>query len=238
VLVTGDSDATWGAPARAYSAQRDAVAVKLTGTGALAWNTFLGGTGTDIGYGIFPDGGGDVYVAGSSTSSWGSPILAFGNDNQYDAFVSSIWAADPPVVSVPGAQSLSEDGQRIFSSGNGNRISIGDPDIGASADEVTLNVAHGTLTLAGTAGLTFSAGDGTADATMTFRGSISAINTALWSEPSARRGLLRQRHPQGRRRTRRYGRRHRQQPLGRYASRTRARWGRTRPGRRQHRCRQ
>ena len=179
VLVTGDSDATWGAPARAYSAQRDAVAVKLTGTGALAWNTFLGGAGTDIGYGIFPDGGGDVYVAGSSTSSWGRPILAFGNNNQYDAFVSSIWAVDPPVISVPGAQSLSEDGQKIFSSGNGNRISIGDPDIGASADEVTLNVAHGTLTLAGTAGLTFSAGDGAADSTMTFRGTITAINTAL-----------------------------------------------------------
>jgi hypothetical protein len=33
--------------------------------------------------------------------------------------------------------------------------------------------------LSGTGGLTFTTGDGTADATMTFRGSIGAINAAL-----------------------------------------------------------
>ena len=35
------------------------------------------------------------------------------------------------------------------------------------------------ITLAGTAGLTFSVGDGTADGTMTFSGTLAAINTAL-----------------------------------------------------------
>ncbi len=44
---------------------------------------------------------------------------------------------------------------------------------------VTLGAAKGVLTLAGTTGLTFTAGDGTADATMTFSGAASAINTAL-----------------------------------------------------------
>ncbi len=38
---------------------------------------------------------------------------------------------------------------------------------------------HGTLTLSDVAGLAFSAGDGTADAAMTFTGSTAAINTAL-----------------------------------------------------------
>ena len=49
----------------------------------------------------------------------------------------------------------------------------------ASPVEVTLNVSNGVLTLAGTAGLVFTAGDGTADASMTFTGTVAAINAAL-----------------------------------------------------------
>src|SRR5207253_3330375 len=48
-----------------------------------------------------------------------------------------------------------------------------------SAVQVTLTAANGTLTLSGTTGLAFTAGDGTDDATMTFTGLISDINTAL-----------------------------------------------------------
>src|SRR5262249_41825743 len=45
--------------------------------------------------------------------------------------------------------------------------------------EVTLSASHGTLTLSTLAGLTFTAGDGTSDATMTFHGTLADINTAL-----------------------------------------------------------
>jgi hypothetical protein len=44
---------------------------------------------------------------------------------------------------------------------------------------VTLTATNGTLTLSGTTGLSFSAGDGTADATMTFTGTLASINAAL-----------------------------------------------------------
>ena len=45
---------------------------------------------------------------------------------------------------------------------------------------MTLAATNGTLTLATLAGLTFSGGsDGTADATMTFTGTLANINTAL-----------------------------------------------------------
>ena len=44
---------------------------------------------------------------------------------------------------------------------------------------MTLSVASGALTLNGTAGLAFSVGDGTADSTMTFSGTVAAINAAL-----------------------------------------------------------
>src|SRR5262249_43994128 len=44
---------------------------------------------------------------------------------------------------------------------------------------VTLTATHGTATLTTLSGLTFDTGDGTADATMTFHGTLSDINTAL-----------------------------------------------------------
>ena len=84
---------------------------------------------------------------------------------------------DGPLNTVPGAQTINEDGSFTLSTGNGNAISVADVD--AATLTVTLTVAHGTLTLASTAGLSFGAGDGTADATMTFTGTAAAINAAL-----------------------------------------------------------
>ncbi|MBT0960381.1 DUF4347 domain-containing protein, partial [Denitromonas iodatirespirans] len=84
-----------------------------------------------------------------------------------------------PVNTVPGAQSTNEDTALVFSVGNGNAISVSDPDAGGNPVEVSLSVTHGALTLAGTTGLSFISGDGTADATMTFRGTVTDINNAL-----------------------------------------------------------
>jgi hypothetical protein len=84
---------------------------------------------------------------------------------------------DAPVVAVPGATTTAGSSALVFSVGNGNAISISDVDA-AGPLEVTLSVSGGTLRLADTSGLTFSAGaDGTA--TMTFTGSQTAINVAL-----------------------------------------------------------
>ena len=88
-------------------------------------------------------------------------------------------AGAAPVNTVPGAQAVNEDTVGVSSSGNGNQISIADSDAGGSNNQVTVSVANGTFTLNGIAGLSFVAGDGTADATMTVRGTAAAINTAL-----------------------------------------------------------
>ncbi|HET7775762.1 MAG TPA: type I secretion C-terminal target domain-containing protein, partial [Azospira sp.] len=84
---------------------------------------------------------------------------------------------DGPVNVLPAAQSVNEDTSLVFSSGNGNRISIGDADNGSHT--VTLTATHGSLSLNGTTGLSFSQGDGSGDASMTFSGSDGAINAAL-----------------------------------------------------------
>ncbi|MGA3094069.1 MAG: SBBP repeat-containing protein, partial [Dehalococcoidales bacterium] len=77
VYVAGSSDATWGAPVRAYTLLNDAFATRLNSSGALTWNTFLGGNNTDDGYAIAVDGSGNVYVAGRSSTTWGTPVRAY-----------------------------------------------------------------------------------------------------------------------------------------------------------------
>ncbi len=86
---------------------------------------------------------------------------------------------DAPVNAVPSAQGTGQNTALVFSSGNGNAISIADVDAAASSVQVTLTATNGTLTLAGTTGLTFSTGNGTGDATMTFTGTVANINAAL-----------------------------------------------------------
>ena len=74
---------------------------------------------------------------------------------------------------------IKENNSLVFSSANGNAISVSDSDAGANPLEVTLSVTNGSLTLSGTAGLTFTVGNGTANSTMTFHGTTANINTAL-----------------------------------------------------------
>ena len=84
-----------------------------------------------------------------------------------------------PVNTVPGAQSTAEDTALIFSGGNGNQISIADADAHSNPIQVTITATNGTLTLASLTGLTFTAGDGTNDLTMTMIGTATDINAAL-----------------------------------------------------------
>ena len=84
-----------------------------------------------------------------------------------------------PVNTVPGAQGTNEDTAKVFSSANGNLISITDADAGGANNQVTLSVTNGSLSLSGVAGLSFVVGNGTANTTMTFRGTAAAINIAL-----------------------------------------------------------
>ncbi len=127
----------------------------------------------------------DVTATGASSTGTASMFLrgsdvglsAAGEQFYALALVDAYYYA--PVNTLPGAQSTNEDTSRVFSAGNSNQISISDATAGTGPTEVTLSVTNGTVTLVGTSGLTFSSGDGTADSSMTFRGTISDINTAL-----------------------------------------------------------
>jgi hypothetical protein len=84
-----------------------------------------------------------------------------------------------PVNIVPGPQTATLNTPFVFSAANGNRIGTSDVDAGASAVRVTLTATSGVVTLSTKTGLTFSTGDGTADAVMTFQGTLSDLNNAL-----------------------------------------------------------
>ncbi len=86
---------------------------------------------------------------------------------------------DAPVNHVPGPQTAALNSTLVFSSATSNLIFISDVDAGSDPVQVTLQATDGTLTLNSTSGLSFSAGDGTDDALMTFTGSITNINLAL-----------------------------------------------------------
>ena len=99
---------------------------------------------------------------------------------------------DAPVNTLPATATTIVDQPIAFTSYRGNGISISD-DAGDSPVEVTLSVDQGSISLInpnpGNA-LTYSAGDGSADATMTFQGTVADINTALgWVsyQPAANR---------------------------------------------------
>jgi hypothetical protein len=88
--VTGYCTATWGSPVSAFSGGiYDAFVAKLDSNGALIWNTFVGGGPDDRGNAIAVDLSGNVYLAGLSRSSWGTPVRTF-SGGPYDAFAAKL----------------------------------------------------------------------------------------------------------------------------------------------------
>ena len=94
VFVTGGSSGTWGSPLHAFAGGiGDAFVAKLDSSGALIWNTFLGGSDADGGIGLAVDGVGNTYVSGISRATWGNPVRAYAtatSDNNYDAFAAKL----------------------------------------------------------------------------------------------------------------------------------------------------
>jgi hypothetical protein len=86
----------------------------------------------------------------------------------------------------PGSAQGTVEGQPLtFGSAGGNALGVnfrglaGGAEGGSSPVRVRLRVTNGTLSLSGTAGLIFLAGDGSEDRTLTFTGTVADVNAAL-----------------------------------------------------------
>lgn len=94
--ITGDTTSAnlplSNAVQAAYGGGIDAFVARFDASGALDYNTYLGGSGYDSGYGIAVDGNGNAFVTGLTTSSDFPTTSAFqgANGGGGDAFVSEI----------------------------------------------------------------------------------------------------------------------------------------------------
>ncbi len=88
VYLAGFACTRWYNPPPSFCAGNDAFAAKLDTSGALLWNTFVGGNGYNYGYAVAVDGNGNVYITGRSSVTWGSPVRAFTNNT--DGFVAKL----------------------------------------------------------------------------------------------------------------------------------------------------
>lgn len=132
------------------------------------------GTGTDASY---QHASIDISSYASATT-----VVRIVSDNDLDAddiiYIDNVnisYAATTPSGLPTQSVNWQASGNIVFGSANGNQITVSDID---SANlTVTLHVEAGTLTLAGTVGLSGLTGDGTD--TVTFSGTAANINTAL-----------------------------------------------------------
>jgi len=116
----------------------------------------------------------------SAPASWATSALATPASN-----ATTEQAISGPVITAPSSKTVANASTITFS--GGDLISIAHSSLTGDI-QVSLTVGGGTLTLSGTTGLSFAftadnygtaAGDGTGDATMVFRGSLTNVNNAL-----------------------------------------------------------
>ncbi|WP_425614273.1 tandem-95 repeat protein [Anatilimnocola sp. NA78] len=83
---------------------------------------------------------------------------------------------EAPVNTIPGDQNTAFNTPLVFNTANSNLISIADVDAGVNPVQVTIAVTNGTVALSGIAGLS---GSGTGTASLTYSGTLTALNMAL-----------------------------------------------------------
>lgn len=132
VTLSANYPTTAGTFDRSLGGLQDAFVSKLNAAGtALAYSTFLGGSGSDSGAGIAVDAGGNAYLAGI-TSSADFPTTPGAFDRTYggqgdDAFVAKLNAAGSGLVysTYLGGTGLGDWGQAIAVDGLGNGFVTG-----------------------------------------------------------------------------------------------------------------
>ncbi|HRE24991.1 MAG TPA: hypothetical protein PK954_00020, partial [Anaerolineales bacterium] len=178
---------------RAFSSGTDSYVASLGTDGTLQWNTFLGGSGTDIAnrLSVAPDGG--AHIAGYSAATWGVPVQAF--TSSYDVFVANvspqgalIWNTFLGGVGNDYGFGVAEDGSgHVFVVG-GSANSWGSPQyphsIGNDAFLARLDSVLGTLqwnTFMGSASVTAASDVGlAADGTVVVTGYSDGTFGTAW----------------------------------------------------------
>jgi endonuclease/exonuclease/phosphatase family metal-dependent hydrolase len=76
VYISGTSWMPWGKPINPFAGNLEAFVVKLNSSGARKWHTFMGSVNeADSAWSMTLDRIGNVYLAGVSTDTWGTPLI-------------------------------------------------------------------------------------------------------------------------------------------------------------------
>ena len=120
-------------------------------------------------------------MGNNGLSGGGGEGLGYSNIDVYVNSAGPFAANQASVVAFSGIAPASTAANTavVFSSGNGQAISVSDADAGSNQIAVSLIANNGTLTLGHTDGLSIGEGDGINDSVIRFRGTIAAINNAL-----------------------------------------------------------
>jgi surface-anchored protein len=116
-----------------------------------------------------------VTVSGYLDNHDGTSTLSTSDDVTFNFAI--VTPDIPPVHTTPGTVVTAFETPFTFRNANG--ISVQTAEDHPCGVQVTLSVDAGTLTLGRTDGLTFVAGTGANDGTVTFRGSVEDVNAAL-----------------------------------------------------------
>ncbi|MCI0555384.1 MAG: hypothetical protein L0287_30945 [Anaerolineae bacterium] len=180
IFVGGTSGQTWGSPVRAYQGFQESFVAKLTSAGALAWHTFLGSPQNDWDADTAVDGNGNVYVAGESFQSWGTPGRAYSGSS--DVFVAAVdtngnlfWNVFLGGVSSDDGGRVAVSGNSIYAAGSRSAASWGQPINPLTASDAFLAKLTSPVTATPTPTTTNTP---TATATQTPTATATATSTA------------------------------------------------------------
>lgn len=96
VYAGGQSFESWGTPVTAFSGGiEDAFIAQVDANGDRLWNTFVGGTGDDVIYGLAVDSTDNIIATGFTAASWGSPVAPYGGGD-FEAFVAKFGSGGVP----------------------------------------------------------------------------------------------------------------------------------------------
>jgi PKD repeat protein len=167
-----------GGPANGSSYPASATATGAGGAtvgGSFTFTYYVGSSVSGSGSSTAPTNAG-TYTAVAAFTSASSNYVTGPTDSAPVTF--TIAAATGPTITTPATASVNENASLIFSTTNGNAISVTDSKAGSGTEQLTVSATHGTLTLASTKGVSLtSASNGSTSVTL--KGTLTNLNAAL-----------------------------------------------------------
>jgi hypothetical protein len=121
----------------------DAFVAKVSAAGTQSWATYLGGSGSDVGYGIIVDDSGTAFVVGTTTSADFVGVNNTFQGGTYDAFIAKIAAEGSQAWATYVGGNYDDIARRIYIDAEGNTFIAGQT---TSTNLASANNAlHGSL---------------------------------------------------------------------------------------------